>query len=492
MAELDLRDADLTRQFLLQGLWLQRVLPPLPETTQRVLGWCHELVSGGEGLPSVGLVADVGHEAFGLEPEGKAQKERLNILKMLESLTDADRQLIQHYENHVIGRLRSDSSFSRGSDGLAGFQGDRDRSRGLAFVLTQIRERADYPRVMLSPGVIKGLLQEKPVDLLAEGYTSLEQDGLMPLLKQLYEQLILQVRNTGDVLGPEDIFELEHGTALAEFGQRLAMRQVLGAANELEARLPVQPVHSLARRQQVPTHILDEDSYPIGGFTSISNRGSVESLLHSQLAFMERDDRPDLFDIKFLRDELLYYSRDENQFLRRRRTFLFILYPDLVLARVKDAGADWQRIVMTWATLYVAVRKLIDWLANDALNFEFLFLPPTKEAAEHPLQDEIDLFRMLLKEQIENQTVAVEIQDLNQIAERAAIYARRSLCHCLLVSAKDQKPLPVDGALFTRLPIQATPEIGIESDDLEKCPGHDSADIWRNTLLMLLRTWLQT
>ena len=42
--------------------------------------------------------------------------------------------------------------------------------------------------------------------------------------------------------------------------------------------------------------------------------------------------------MKFLRDELLYYSRDENQFLRRRRTFVFALFPDLVDARFKDAG----------------------------------------------------------------------------------------------------------------------------------------------------------
>ena len=62
-----------------------------------------------------------------------------------------------------------------------------------------------------------------------------------------------------------------------------------------------------------PTRALDEDTYPVGGFTSISTRGSIESLLHSQLAYMETDERPDLFDIKFLRDELLYYARDENQ-----------------------------------------------------------------------------------------------------------------------------------------------------------------------------------
>ena len=40
---------------------------------------------------------------------------------------------------------------------------------------------------------------------------------------------------------------------------------------------------------EVPTRILDEDIYPVGGFTSLSNRGSIESLLHSQLAYMETD-----------------------------------------------------------------------------------------------------------------------------------------------------------------------------------------------------------
>ena len=141
------------------------------------------------------------------------------------------------------------------------------------------------------------------------------------------------------MLAPEDVFELEHGTALAELGQRVALRQVLQAARRFEDALPARRVRPFAGRQEVPTHVLDEDTYPVGGFASISNRGSIESLLHSQLAYMEPESaaRPDLFDVKFLRDELLYYSRDENQFLRRRRTFVIVLAPDLVQARFKDA-----------------------------------------------------------------------------------------------------------------------------------------------------------
>src|SRR6185295_13454635 len=171
-------------------------------------------------------------------------------------------------------------------------------------------------------------------------------------LIQEYEELVTAVRNTGDLLAGEDVFELEHGTALAEFGERVALRQVLQAAARLEATLPARRIRPLAGRQEVPTRVLDEDTYPVGGFSSLSTRGTIESLLHSQLAFMETDERPDLFDIKYLRDELLYYSRDENQFLRRRRTFVLALYPDLVRTRFKDAELPWQRCVL-WLGLLV-------------------------------------------------------------------------------------------------------------------------------------------
>src|SRR5205807_9017417 len=141
------------------------------------------------------------------------------------------------------------------------------------------------------------------------------------------------------------------------------------AAETLEAALPRQRVRPLARRMEVPTRILDEDTYPVGGFTSISTRGSPESLLHSQLAYMETDERPDLFDVKFLRDELLYYARDENQFLRRRRSFVFALFPDLLHTRVKDPTLPYQRGVLLLALIVVVIRRLSDWLSTDALVF---------------------------------------------------------------------------------------------------------------------------
>src|SRR6185437_1043138 len=107
---------------------------------------------------------------------------------------------------------------------------------------------------------------------------------------------------------------------------------------------------------------------------------------------MEKEERPDLFDIKFLRDELLYYARDENQFLRRRRTFVFILYPDLDQTRFKDRGLEFQRGVLLLALLYTIVRKLSEWLSTDALTFHFLFVV---EGDNDPLAAERDLLASL-------------------------------------------------------------------------------------------------
>src|SRR5207253_3775834 len=60
--------------------------------------------------------------------------------------------------------------------------------------------------------------------------------------------------------------------------------------------------------------------------------------------------------------------RSSDLFLRRRRTFVFTLAPDLARARFKDAALRWQRIVLVLALLVVAVRKLTEDRKSTRLN----------------------------------------------------------------------------------------------------------------------------
>jgi hypothetical protein len=478
MSTSEIRDSDEARRFLVQGLWLQRVRPPTPATVRDALQWSLAVASGGEPLPPIGFIADLGTLAFGLDREERADRGNLAIPGLSAAVARA-------YEDYVLGKFYADWTFERAGDALRRYQG-RDRGRGLAFVINQFRARAAFDGVHLSPAVIRAALERPPEEVLAQGWESLR-GGLMPLLAQLYESLIASARSTAEVLGPEDIFELERGTALADLGQRVALRQVLQAAERFESVLPHQPTRISMRREEVPTQLLEEDTYPVGGFASLSNRGSLESLLFSQLAYMEKEERPDLFDIKYVRNELLYYSRDENQFLRRRRTFLFALFPDLEQARFKDAELPWQRTVLLAALLLAAVRRLTDWLSTDALRFEFLFVLENDSA---PLAQEEELLRMLLGEQIANGTVHLDRVHSDKLAPRIAQAARRSLCRALAISTRD-RPLRSDAATVTRLRLAGPwPEIGCGEDALARPEAEDPIGGWSAALEQLLRLWL--
>jgi hypothetical protein len=476
----ELRDLDEARLFLLQGLWLQRLLAPTPANLRSALEWCLEIASLGQPLPPPGFVADAGAVAFDLDRDVRANREDRII-------PGVPHGLLRAYEDHVLGKLDTDWTFAEAGEYLRKYKG-RDRLRGLAFVLNQFRERAGFAGVELSPGVIKTVLEGQPEEALAQAWENLDHYGLQSPLEDLLHSLITSARRTAEVLGREDLFELKRGTALDDLGQRLALRHVTQAANRLEDALPPHRLRPLAGRLEVPTRVLDEDTYPVGGFSSLSTRGSVESLLHSQLAYMEKDERPDLFDIKYLRNELLYYSRDENQFLRRRRTFAFVLYPDLIHTRFKDAALPYQRVVLLWALLTVAVRKLSEWLSTDALTFVFYFVGQEEPA---PLAAELALLRTLLQEQIERKTVKIVEKATPEQAEHdCALSARRSLCHCLPVATQGVTFAAAD-TVVTRVRLDGPYPALCTGDDEPAYPeAEEPMEGWEATLKHLLQLWV--
>jgi hypothetical protein len=482
MSTYELRDLDEARRYVLQGLWWQRVVPPAAATVRQALEWAKVIVANGQPLPPIGFVADLGHVALGMDWETRSNRPAVTVPGL-------PINLVRTYEDHVLGKVYADWTFARASDALRRYDKGRDQARGLAFFLNQFRERSGFSGVEFSPGVVTTALETAPEEVLAQGWESLRQDGVQPLLVSLYEALVTAARRTAEVLAPEDVFELESGTALQDLGQRLALRQVLHVAVNLEAALPRHRVRPLARRMEVPTRILDEDTYPVGGFTSISNRGSVESLLHSQLAYMEpKAEHPDLFDIKFLRDELLFYSRDENQFLRRRRTFVLVLHPDLVASRFKDAELPYQRGVLLLALLVVVVRKLSEWLSTDALVFRFIFLP---EDDEQPLAAERQLLETILREQITNSTVEVrEAASAEQVAKLCTQWSRRSMCHCLNIAVKPAELEPED-TVVTHLQIDgARPALGDMGTEPAVLLSDEPLESWSLTLEQVLQRWI--
>jgi hypothetical protein len=475
----ELRDLDQARLYLVQGLWLQRAVAPVPGRLESILEWMLEIVSSGQPLPAPGFVADLGHCIY--SPLMLARREELRNIPGL------PQGLLRIYEDYVLGKIYGDPAFERAGDALRAYKG-RDQAKGLAFVLQRFRERADFLAVSFSPAVVKALARESFPQLLDAGWDSLCQEGVLPLLREVYESLVAAARRTADFLGSEDIFELEHRTALDDLGQRVALRQVLGAvdmlAGDLPSYRPPQKVH-----QAVATKILEEDTYPVGGFSSLSTKGTVESLLQSQLAFMEDGDRPDLFDVKYVRDELLYYARDENQFFRQRRTYVFVLSDELVQARYKDADLPYQRIILVLAWILATIRKLSDWLSEDTLVFEIALVQPEK--APPVLEAERKLLETLLMEQIANGTVVLRLASSEQeVSARCTQAARRCRCHCLAIGPGAQ-PLPGDDFSAGALQVaHGQPMLILPSETGAEKSAGDSWTQWQDALRQLLESWL--
>jgi hypothetical protein len=469
------------RNYLLRGLHLQRAGPVLAQPIQSILEAALEIAADGQPLPPIGFVADlraVLGQQGSLTPARESHRP--------ETLAPG---VLRAYEDHVVARLFADPAIERAGNAWRGFQG-RDKARGLAFILRQLQEQVPLGglAVAVSPHVVRKLLRESPEEVLASGAAALAAGGASAEWTKLYEDLIAAFRRAGQLLGPGDLFELEHGTALQPLGERVALRQVLRAADMLENALPRHRPRPNPSRPDMPTIIQAEDAYPIGGYASLSNRGSIESLLPSQLAFMEAEvNRPDLFDLKYLRDELLYFSRDENQFLRRRSTFVFALWPDLAQARVKDRDLPFQRLILLLGWLVTATRKLFDWLSSDAVTVVLALPRDAKEARGEPLAPERALWEVVFREEIARGAISVapltHPGELRQLCSEAG---RRSQVRCLSVSTQEQTA-DMEGVEVTYMKIAGPVPVAAGLDLPEAA---EPLEAWSATLQSLLQRWL--
>jgi hypothetical protein len=197
--------------------------------------------------------------------------------------------------------------------------------------------------------------------------------------------------------------------------------------------------------------------------------------------------RPDLFDIKFLRDELLYYSRDENQFHRRRRAFVFALAPDLVATRFKDPELPLQRGVLLLALIVTAIRRLTELLSSDALRFEILFVA---EGKAEPLAPERALLETLLRDSIANGTTHLLRMSSAAVPAWCTEMTRRSLCHCLAIGTAPLA-LQVPDVPVTQLRVDgARPTVALANAEPTVQEADDALGSWIATLALVLQNWI--
>ncbi len=490
----ELRDPVEARRYALASALVSRCGPLTGERVINGLRWARELLSEGAAMPPLGLIVNVGDAIL------SGMRGRSDPLVLTECVLDAG--LTRRYEDYVLGKLFVDSTMERASDAIDGYP-KADQDRAVAFVVGQACRRCAAPGVLLNPTALAKLLEEPADSLLPHcmsAWNELASLGLTTRLESELEQVVTAFQSAGAWLGPEDVFELESGTAVRDFGQKVALRQTIQAADFLQRELPPHRPTNRSRSAAAATHLLQEDAYPVGGFTSLTNRGTLESLLRSELAYMDPSERPDLFDMKYVRDELLYYARDENQFTRHRLTFFFHFDANLIGARHKDAELDYQRMILALGTVRAAVDCLLRWLREEALSVQIVL--PLEENEAALLREEQELLEVLFRQELSSGLANLSRLTMPELLETLKIEHQRAHCQGVLISQGAPETIPHLGAwsvLSVAGPRPALEHLAERSarasspTDNPRTGSHviqDANQSWRAMLGELLQSWI--
>src|SRR5271157_440410 len=105
----EIRDLDAARQFVVQGLWLQRVMSPSAAGVRLTLEWALEMAAGGQPLPPIGFVADMGHVLLGSSRETRPRRDAAGQPGLPGGLA-------RTYEDLVLGKVFADWTVERAGD----------------------------------------------------------------------------------------------------------------------------------------------------------------------------------------------------------------------------------------------------------------------------------------------------------------------------------------------------------------------------------------
>ncbi len=124
-----------------------------------------------------------------------------------------------------------------------------------------------------------------------------------------------------------DIYELEHVEIFGSRAARLHCRRL----GEVAHALGPLDTRRLTRALDVPEVVVnneDETLYPAGGVAELTTSGSFENLLSSELVYLEDPSQRDvdLFSLKYVENELLYFVRDAGLLVRRRRLIRIVVW----------------------------------------------------------------------------------------------------------------------------------------------------------------------
>ncbi|VAW72272.1 hypothetical protein MNBD_GAMMA12-1684 [hydrothermal vent metagenome] len=370
---------------LLLSLELMYTRTVTEQDLTEVVPWIRASIEQSVSSLPLGVIVDM---ATLLNSKVPVEKNRANDYRKTEAM--------RAYEDDFLRRLETDFRFIELKDALTRLN-KSDKVEATAYVIHSILDRLKFqPTQLIDLSVTRKLLRQPVIQWIEilEQYL-LTQPQALDLAARDFQQIARLARHCSRLLTDNDILTVENISVLRTFTQRIRFRQVVDAAEMMGRLLPTQVKSRGEETGVVATKLTADNDYPVGGFTSIGNSGSIENLVSSELIYMENEQQFDLFDVRYTEGDLLYFMRDESTYCRSQREYAFILDPSLIAARVKHAQLPYQDIVLLMAVLICVMRRLVTWLTADDLKVSLIFLqkPGTEIVLVQEYQEAALLFR---------------------------------------------------------------------------------------------------
>jgi hypothetical protein len=202
-------------------------------------------------------------------------------------------------------------------------------------------------------------------------------DGLQVFLKGISEGVYWR-----ELLREEDLFEIENWAVLDTEAKRIGVRQIAEVERRLgEVRLPRVKLRDEA--MEAETDFADDTTYPAGGFSGLTNRGSFDNLVRSELVYLGEGTPVSLFDLRFVENELLFYMRNDGV-MRRKRRFIHIIFDIDMAFQYKSPGLDYPFSTLTQGMAVRTVRDLLTTFESDAVTVQLHYVhrPPKDKKSE--------------------------------------------------------------------------------------------------------------
>jgi hypothetical protein len=425
-------------RWLAGGICLPRLAAVNGELVERALPWLTAVLSELGAMPPPGFVIDLALllEGKPLETTGALPVEHATL-----------RAAIGRYEDRVLGRVAADRRLQAVRDAHAGLPAAlRPLAVGVLAASIARHGAAETTSPSIGAGILRRLSRKHPDEVIAAGFDAWRSHpDVLDRLAAGYASLAEGARTARSLLTEADVFTLENLAVLGEMGQRVAIAQVVDAADALRRSWPRRVKVARQARGPAPTSLEDESAYPAGGFSSVANQGAFENLVTSELVYMdteaERARGVDLFDVRYAEGELLFYTRDEALIVRPRRLIAFVLHPSLEGARLKDPGVTWQRVVLMLGWILASLRCLERWLGAAELRFWCVI---EREDSRVPkLAHEEELLRLLLTEWRDKGMAEVTTASRSEWSARLGVEASRADVRAVVLTL-DEDDVTID------------------------------------------------